>query len=648
MSSTEKLFYITTPIYYVNDIPHIGHAYTTIAADVSTRFKKLEGYKTFFLTGTDEHGQKVQQAAEKNGVSPKKHVDSLHKRFKDLWVRLDICNNDFIRTTEERHTSIVKDILSKLYEKGEIYKDTYEGWYCMPCERFWTEKDVSEKVCPECKRPIQNIKESNYFFKMGDYQEWLTDYIQSNEDFIKPVSRKNEVLGFLKKPLENLCISRPKERLPWGIPLPFDQDYVTYVWFDALINYISIHGSVEQTQKSSFWPASHHLVGKDILTTHAVYWSTMLKAMGLELPKNIFAHGWWTVNGQKMSKSLQNVVDPNLLIDQFGSDVIRYFLMREVPFGQDGDFSHKALIGRVNSDLANNLGNLLNRSLNMIKKYCDGKIPHPDSRDSSDEKLISKAKEVVPESLSHINMLAYNKALTKVWELLDAANLYINDSAPWNLAKSEETKGRLNTVLYNSAESIRIAAILLYPFMPQSSENMLRQIGIETPILDLGTKSIQNWGGLEPGIQINPGPQLFPRIDDKQAEKILEEVESPGKEPEKKPIEKMESEQVSIEDVFKIDLRTGKILEAEKVKKSKKLVKLKVDIGCETRQVVAGIAASYEPDQLIGRTIILVANLKPAKLMGIESQGMVLAGSNDDKIVLAGFDQQLDSGIRVK
>tara|TARA_B110000438_G_scaffold300671_1_gene353629 strand:+ start:10 stop:1134 length:1125 start_codon:yes stop_codon:yes gene_type:complete len=374
----------------------------------------------------------------------------------------------------------------------------------------------------------------------------------------------------------------------------------------------------------------------------------MLKAMGLELPKNIFAHGWWTVNGQKMSKSLQNVVDPNLLIDQFGSDVIRYFLMREVPFGQDGDFSHKALIGRVNSDLANNLGNLLNRSLNMIKKYCDGKIPHPDSRDSSDEKLISKAKEVVPESLSHINMLAYNKALTKVWELLDAANLYINDSAPWNLAKSEETKGRLNTVLYNSAESIRIAAILLYPFMPQSSENMLRQIGIETPILDLGTKSIQNWGGLEPGIQINPGPQLFPRIDDKQAEKILEEVESPGKEPEKKPIEKMESEQVSIEDVFKIDLRTGKILEAEKVKKSKKLVKLKVDIGCETRQVVAGIAASYEPDQLIGRTIILVANLKPAKLMGIESQGMVLAGSNDDKIVLAGFDQQLDSGIRVK
>jgi methionyl-tRNA synthetase len=375
----------------------------------------------------------------------------------------------------------------------------------------------------------------------------------------------------------------------------------------------------------------------------------MLKAMGLELPKNIFAHGWWTVNGQKMSKSLRNVVEPNLLVDQFGSDVIRYFLMREVPFGQDGDFSHKALIGRINSDLANNLGNLLSRSLNMIKKYCDGKIPAPGSADSSDEKLISKAKEVVSETFTHLDQLAYNKALTKTWELLDAANLYINDSAPWNLAKSDETKERLHTVLYNSAEAIRVAAILLYPFMPKSTENMLRQIGIETPILELGTGSIQNWGGLEAGTQTTPGPQLFPRIDDKQAAKILETAEAGGKdEPEKKPIEKIEAEQVAIDEFFKIDLRIGKIIEAEKVKKSKKLVKLKVDIGIETRQVVAGIAASYEPDQLIGRKIILVANLKPAKLMGIESQGMVLAGSDDDKIVLAGFDQQLEPGTRVK
>ncbi len=648
MKATNKNFYITTPIYYVNDVPHIGHAYTTIAADVSTRFKKLDGYQTYFLTGTDEHGQKVQQAAEKNGVSPKEHVDSLHKRFKDLWVRFDIINDDFIRTTEERHKSVVIDILKDLFERGEIYKDTYEGWYCMPCERFWTEKDVPEKLCPECKRPVENISESNYFFKMGNYQDWLIEHIQTNEDFIKPVSRKNEVLGFLKKPLGNLCISRPKVRLPWGIPLPFDQDYVTYVWFDALINYISVHGTLEQIKETPFWPASHHLVGKDILTTHAVYWSTMLKAMGLELPKNIFAHGWWTVNGQKMSKSLRNVVEPNLLIDQFGSDVIRYFLMREVPFGQDGDFSHKALIGRINSDLANNLGNLLSRSLNMIKKYCDGKIPTPGDTDKSDETLIEKSKDVVSETFALLDQLAYNKALTKIWELLDAANLYINDSAPWNLAKSDDTKDRLNTVLYNSGEAIRMAAILLYPFMPKSSENMLRQIGVETPILELGTQSLQNWGGLKAGTQINPGPQLFPRIDDKQAAKILENAEADDKEPEKKSIEKIESEQVAIDDFFKIDLRIGKIIEAEKIKKSKKLVKLKVDIGIETRQVVAGIAASYEPDQLIGRKIILVANLKPAKLMGIESQGMVLAGSDDEKIVLAGFDQQLEPGTRVK
>jgi len=638
----QNKFYITTPIYYVNDVPHIGHAYTTIAADVVARYKRLEGVEVFFLTGTDEHGQKVQQAANDSGVSPQEHVDKLHQRFKELWVRLNISNTEFIRTTEERHKKLVRDILQELHSRDEIYRDSYEGWYCTPCERFWTEKDLAEGNCPECRRKVDKIKEHNYFFRMGKYQQWLIDRIKNDPHFILPASRKNEVLGFLEKPLGDLCISRPKSRLAWGIPLPFDEDYVTYVWFDALINYISIHGSLDDIRASGFWPADHNMVGKDILTTHAVYWSTMLKAIGLEPPKNIFAHGWWTVNGQKMSKSLQNVVEPNQLIDQFGVDVIRYFLLREVPFGQDGDFSHKALIGRLNSDLANNLGNLLNRTVNMMEKYFAGVVPTPATNGPEDKALTEKSGEVIAEVRILYNELAYNKILQKIWELVDTTNQYIVKTGPWNLAKTDEGKEQLKTVMYNCAESLRVLGILLNPFMPQSTESMMKQLGVETPIQEQGMSSINDWGGLKPGSQMQKAKQLFPRIEDKQAAKILTELSSPKEE------KKDNGNQITIDEFMKVELRTGKVLEADKVKKSKKLIQLKVDIGTETRQVLAGISESYEPEDLVGRTVIIVANLKPAKLMGIESQGMVLAASNDGNIILAGFDQEPGQGVQVR
>ena len=639
---TDKKFYITTPIYYVNDVPHIGHAYTTIAADVAARFKRLEGYEVFFLTGTDEHGQKVQQAAQDLKVAPQQHVDKLHQRFKELWVKLNISNSDFIRTTEERHKVLVCNILQTLFDKDEIYRDSYEGWYCTPCERFWTEKDLQEGNCPECRRKVEKIKEHNYFFRMGKYQEWLVDKIKSDPNFILPASRRNEVLGFLEKPLEDLCISRPKSRLPWGIPLPFDEEYVTYVWFDALINYISIHGSLDEIRASGYWPADHNMVGKDILTTHAVYWSTMLKAIGLEPPKNIFAHGWWTVNGQKMSKSLHNVVEPNQLADQFGVDVIRYFLLREVPFGLDGDFSHKALIGRLNSDLANNLGNLLNRTVNMMKKYFDATIPTPATPGDEDSELESKAREVVDEVRKLYDELSFNKILQKIWELVDTTNQYIDKTGPWNLAKTDEGKERLKTVMYNAAESLRILGVLLFPFMPKSCESLMLQLGVKKTIEEQRMSSLDNWGNLPSDTKTQKAKQLFPRIEDKQAAKILTELET------QKNDNKDDSGKITIDEFMKVDLRTGKILEAEKVKKSKKLIQLKVDIGTETRQILAGIAESYEPENLIGRTVVIVANLKPAKLMGIESQGMVLAASNDGTILLAGFDQEPGQGIQVR
>lgn len=654
---SKKSFYVTTPIYYVNDLPHLGHAYTTVAADIIARYKRLQGYDVFFLTGTDEHGQKVEQAAKKRNVDPQKHCDEFHLRFKELWKRLNISNNDFIRTTENRHKEVVRQILQDLFDKGEIYKDSYEGWYCLPDERFWTEKDLIDGNCPECGRQVDRIKEYNYFFKMGKYQEWLKKYIESDEVLILPSNRKNEVLGFLNKDLGDLCISRPKERLKWGIPLPFDESYVTYVWFDALINYITAAGyKADEKQFNKWWPADFHLVGKDILTTHSVYWLTMLKAMEIAPPENIFAHGWWTVNGQKMSKSLLNVVEPNRLLNEYGVDAVRYFLMREVPFGLDGDFSHQAMIGRINTDLANNLGNLLNRTLNMVQRYYKGIIPNPAGVETSDNELINKAAQTVQEVEKLLDTLEFSKILVSIWGLIDSTNKYIDSSAPWNLAKSEETKERLSSVIYNTVEAIRIIAILLYPFMPDKADEIIKQIGITEDSLSQGMDSAKKWGGIKAGAFVNPGEQLFPRIDDDRKKELLklkgENVEETKVDPKdnKNKISDSSSkpELISIDDFARLDLRVGEIKEAEKVEKSKKLIKLKVDIGTETRQVVAGIASCYTAEDLVGKKIILVANLKPAKLMGIESQGMILAANSGEKITLAGFQDEVTLGSKVK
>jgi len=655
-------FYITTPIYYVNDVPHIGHAYTTVAADVLARCARLRGQDVFFLTGLDEHGQKVQQAAHKAGIDPQAYCDRLAPQFQQLWTRLNISNDDFVRTTQLRHKAVVQAALQALYDKGEIYQASYTGWYCTANERFWTEKDVVNGLCPDCKRPVERLSEKNYFFRMGTYQDWLIEHIKSHDDFIKPASRRNEVLGFLKQPLEDLSISRPKSRLSWGIELPFDRDYVAYVWFDALVNYISIPGyTVDEKRFLHWWPADVHLIGKDILTTHSVYWSTMLRALGLEPPRTIFAHGWWTVEGEKMSKSRGNVVDPNEIIGEFGTDAFRYFLLREVPFGQDGDFSRDALIGRINTDLANDLGNLLSRTLTLIEKFAGGAIPQPepDYGLGQQQTLRHTAEQLQTIVLGHLKDCEFNKALEAIWNLVQHGNQYIDTTAPWVLAKHPDSHSRLASVLYNCAETLRFLSLFLSPFMSTTAHEIRTQLGIP---FDFKQPLEQQaaWGQLKVGTKISKGRQLFPRIETKPqgATRIMSEqttptgsTASPGQPASAIPVAGAPAAplgQITIEDFQKIHLRTAKVLTAERVPKSEKLLKLQVDLGSEQRQIVAGIGKKYGPEDLIGKTIIVVANLKPAKLMGIESQGMVLAAGDKEVEGLATFVEAVPAGIKVK
>jgi methionyl-tRNA synthetase len=646
-------FYLTTPIYYVNDVPHIGHAYTTIAADVLARYKRLAGYEVFFLTGTDEHGIKIERSARERGVSPQEWTDTISEHFRHLWARLNISYDDFIRTSQPRHQAVAQAVFQKAYEKGDIYKGLYEGWYCIPDETFLLESELQGGQCPICGRPVEWITEEAYFFRLSKYQDWILDHIESHPTFIQPVSRRNEVLSFVRSGLRDLCVSR--STFSWGIPVPFDPSQVIYVWIDALTNYLTAIGyGVDAQTFDKFWPANIHLIGKEILRFHAVIWPILLRSADLPPPAQVFAHGWWTADGEKMSKSTGNVIDPGKLVEELAQkagasldtavDAIRYFVLREVAFGLDGDFSHTALVQRFNSDLANDLGNLLSRTLTMLQRYCQGTVPPPTETESAANALAEAAAKLVPDLDPLLNELAFHRALARLWEYVRLVNRYVDEQAPWALARDPAQRRQLDTVLYNQVESLRIIALLLFPFMPHTAASMWRQLGIQDEIATQHLATAMVWGGTRPGTPIQPGVQLFPRIEAGRPLPTAEHTATVAA----GPTMEAASAMVSFEDFQKLDLRVGRIVTVEPVPKANKLLKLTVDVGQEQRTVVAGIAANYSPEALVGKSIILVANLAPRTLRGVESQGMVLAAESDGQIVLASFDTPVHPGSKVK
>jgi len=630
-----KLFYITTPIYYVNASPHIGHAYTTIVADVLARYHRMAGAETFFVTGTDEHGDKIAEAAQKAGVTPKEYADKISAQFRSLWPELSITNDYFIRTTDSDHIDTVRYILQKVYNSGEIYFGQYKGYYCVGCERFYVEKELVDGKCPDHQTTPEYREENNYFFRMSKYQDWLIGYIKKHPDFIRPERYKNEVLAFLRDPLDDLCISRPKTRLQWGITLPFDENYVTYVWFDALINYITALNYPRGDKFKKFWPTAQHLIAKDILKPHGIYWPTMLKAAGIEPYQHLNVHGYWNSDQSKMSKSLGNVVRPIDLKDKYGLDAFRYFLLRDMVFGLDSNFSEEAFVKRLNSDLANDLGNLVSRVITMAIKYCDGKVPET-SRKKKDSLLYGAALKALSEVEACFNDMSLHKALIAIWEFINVTNKYIVEKEPWTLGKNPGNKGNLTAIMYDLLVALRAIAILISPFMPQAAGKILRQIGMdESHRLDLA--SIRKENALTAGSALIRGESLFPRIDkEKEGHKTTkrESLADLGQE-------------IDYEQFARIDLRVAKILEAEIVPKSNKLLKLKVDIG-EERTIVAGIGKDYSPEELIGKKIVMIANLKPVQLMGVESRGMLLATDTDKGLTILTFDREAQAGAKIR